>query len=523
MFDVIGTPPADVPNEDPGQHDLKNRLLALLRPFGQEHLLAFWDQLDAPQRQSLAGQIENIDFGLIKRLYEGRDQQSDVGQLVARAKPPSAVRLDTSRNRHTPQQARQRAQEALAAGHVGAILVAGGQGTRLGFDHPKGLYPIGPLSGKTLFQLHVEKIVAAGRRYGVRIPLYLMTSPATHEETVAFFAAHDRFGLPEDDLVIFCQGTMPAVDAQTGHVLLENPGQIATSPDGHGGMLAALVQSGALADVQRRGIRHLFYFQVDNPLVDVCGPEFLGYHLLAGSEFSTQVIAKRDPMERVGCVVQVDGRLTMVEYSDLPEEAARARNADGSLRIWAGSIAVHVMDTDLLQRLAHTADGLPFHIARKKVPYVDPAGLRVEPSEPNAIKFERFVFDLMPEAHEAIIVEVDRARAFAPVKNAPGAKEDTPELAQAQMVALYRDWLRQAGIQVTGAVTTVEISPLCALDAEELATRAPKGMRIETPAYLDHLPRRRRPNVLPAGQTPLTGATWAPPTAELCPPELTRV
>ena len=275
-----------------------------------------------------------------------------MGELAARAEPPPAFRLDAAQNPFTPQQARQRAEESLRAGEFGAILVAGGQGTRLGFDHPKGMFPIGPLSGKTLFQIHVEKIVAAGRRYGVRIPLYLMTSPATHEETVAFFAAHDRFGLPEEDLIVFCQGTMPAVDAQTGRVLLEAPGRIAASPDGHGGMLAALDRSGALDDIERRGIRHLFYFQVDNPLVDICGREFVGYHLLAGSEFSTQVIAKRDPLERVGNVVQVDGRLMVIEYSDLPDEAAKRRNADGSLAIWAGSIAVHVMDAALLRRLA---------------------------------------------------------------------------------------------------------------------------------------------------------------------------
>ena len=196
-----------------------------------------------------------------------------------------------------------------------------------------------------------------------------MTSPATHEETVAFFAAHDRFGLPEEDLIVFCQGTMPAVDAQTGRVLLAAPGQIAASPDGHGGMLAALDRSGALADIERRGIRHLFYFQVDNPLVDICGREFSGYHLLAQSEFSTQVIAKRDPLDRVGNVVQVDGRLMVIEYSDLPEEAANRRNADGSLRIWAGSIAVHVMDTALLRRLADARWGrhscLPENLANR--------------------------------------------------------------------------------------------------------------------------------------------------------------
>ena len=401
-----------------------------------------------------------------------------MGELAARAEPPPAFRLDTAQNPFTPQQARKRAEESLRAGEFGAILVAGGQGTRLGFDHPKGMFPIGPLSGKTLFQIHVEKIVAAGRRYGVRIPLYLMTSPATHEETVAFFAAHDRFGLPEEDLIVFCQGTMPAVDAQTGRVLLAAPGRIAASPDGHGGMLAALDRSGALDDIERRGIRHLFYFQVDNPLVDICGREFVGYHLLAQSEFSTQVIAKRDPLERVGNVVQVDGRLMVIEYSDLPEEAAQRRNADGSLAIWAGSIAVHVMDTALLAAAGRRRpSGLPFHIAEKKVAHVDAAGRRIEPAEPNAIKFERFIFDLMPSAQNAIVVEVDPARAFAPLKNASGAKADTPESVRAQMAALHREWLRQAGATVDDEVV-VEISPLYALDAEELAAKIRPGTRI---------------------------------------------
>lgn len=362
------------------------------------------------------------------------------------------------------------------------ILTAGGQGTRLGFDRPKGMFPIGPLSQKSLFQIHVEKIVAAARRYGLRIPLYLMTSPATHAETTAFFAEHGRFGLPVEDLFLFCQGTMPAVDEQTGRVLLEGPGQVALSPDGHGGLLAALARSGALEDIDRRQVRHLFYLQVDNPLVDICGREFVGYHLLSGSEFSTQVVAKRDPLERVGNVVQVDGRPLVIEYSDLPDQAARRRNPDGSLKIWAGSIAVHVIDAALLRRVAGVADALPFHVARKRAAYIDAAGRRIEPAEPNALKFERFIFDLMPLSHNAIIVEVDRARAFAPLKNASGAKEDTPETVRAQLAALHRGWLRQAGAEVADGAM-VEISPLYALDAEELAAKLPPGTRIAAPAY----------------------------------------
>ena len=504
---------------------MKHELLAILTPHGQEHLLAFWDQLDPRQRESLAAQIRAIDFDLVRRLYEQRERQGNFRQVADRAGPPPAFRLDASQNRFTPEQARARGNQAAADGELGVILVAGGQGTRLGFDHPKGVFPIGPVSGKTLFQIHVEKIVAKARRHctphapraacdgagvappapsargacgvrsapsargacgvhsdDVRIPLYLMTSPATHDETVAFFAEHDRFGLAEEDLRVFCQGTMPAVDAATGRVLLESPGRIATSPDGHGGMLVALVRSGALSDIERRGTRHLFYFQVDNPLVDICGSEFVGYHLLSGAEFSSQVIAKRDPLQRVGNVVEVDGRLMVIEYSDLPDDAAARRNPDGSLAIWAGSIAVHVMDAALLRRLSVAADALPFHVARKKVACLDSSGNRIEPREPNAIKFERFIFDLMPSARNAIVVEVDPQRAFAPLKNASGAKEDTPESVRAQLSALHREWLRQAGAEVSDDAP-VEISPLFALDAAELAAHLPPGTRITKPTY----------------------------------------
>ena len=188
--------------------------------------------------------------------------------------------------------------------------------------------------------------------------------------------------------------------------------------------------------------------------MDICGREFSGYHLLAQSEFSTQVIAKRDPLERVGNVVQVDGRLMVIEYSDLPEEAAKRRNADGSLEIWAGSIAVHVMDTALLAAAGRAwPTGLPFHIAQKKVAHVDAAGRRIEPAEPNAIKFERFIFDLMPQARNAIVVEVDPARAFAPLKNASGAKADTPETRAGTIVGacIARGCVRRARRSTMGS------------------------------------------------------------------------
>jgi len=260
---------------------------------------------------------------------------------------------------------------------------------------------------------------------------------------------------------------MPAVDARTGKLLLARQDRLALSPDGHGGMLRALESSGALDDLGARGIKSLFYLQVDNPLVEICSPEFIGYHLLSKSELSSQVVAKRTPGDRVGNVIQIDGRLWVVEYSDLPDEVAQRRRPDGSLEIWAGSIAVHVMDVAFLRRMIGTADALPFHVANKKVACVEPSGQRVEPDTPNAVKFERFIFDLLPLAANATIMEIDRARCFAPLKNGSGAAEDTPELAKAQMVRLATEWLHQAGATVFAGVG-VEISPLFALDAAEL-------------------------------------------------------
>ena len=461
---------------------MKNELLATLEPHGQQHLLAFWDELDPASRQSLAEQIRRIDYELIDRLYRQRDAQDNVRELADRSGPPPAFRLDASKNRFSPEEARKAGRRALAAGEVGVALVAGGQGTRLGFDHPKGMYRIGPISKRSLFRIHIEKLIARQRRHGAAIPMCLMTSPATHRETVEFFAEHDRFGLPEDDLTIFCQGTMPAVDATTGKVLLAEKGRIAVSPDGHGGMLAALVDSGVLERMQRRSIRHLFYFQVDNPLVDVCWPEFLGYHLLAGSEFSSQVIAKQEPLEKVGNVVEVDGRLKVIEYSDLPDDIARRRDPDGSLSIWAGSIAVHAMDVAFLRRMADTADALPFHVARKKVVHVDPAGQRAEPQRSDAIKFERFIFDLLPSASDAIVMEIDPTEGFAPLKNAPGADHDTPEAVRAAMVAQHRRWLEAAGAEVADGVD-VEIGPLWALNADEVAEKTPPGTRVTKATY----------------------------------------
>jgi UDP-N-acetylglucosamine/UDP-N-acetylgalactosamine diphosphorylase len=466
------------------------RLTAHLAPIGQQHLLAFWDQLDGAEQKQLARQVLAIDPEVFRKIQNqhaaaagsGATDKSHWAALAARAESPPAMRLDGSGVSFTREAARERGAELLRAGQVGMILVAGGLGTRLGLDQPKGMFSIGPLSGRSLFQVLIEQLLAASRRYGKPVPLYIMTSPATDEVTREYLAEHEYFGLPASDVRIFCQSTMWALDDRWERILLETPGSLFLGPDGHGGMLAALAKSGCLADVQQRGITQFFYGQIDNPLTQVCDELLLGSHALASSEMTTQVVRKRDPLERVGNVVAVDGRVQVIEYSDLPEEAARLTHADGTLKLWAGNLAIHVMGVEFLARCAEEPNALPFHTAHKKVPYIGSNGQPVQPEQPNAIRFERFIFDLLPLAERALVVEADAAEAFAPVKNSDAEKTDNPRTSKAALVALHTKWLTAAGASVAPGVP-VEINPLFAASARELREKITPGTKIDQPAY----------------------------------------
>jgi UDP-N-acetylglucosamine/UDP-N-acetylgalactosamine diphosphorylase len=456
-------------------------LMAQMRQFGQEHLLRFWEELSSAQRQRLAEQICAVDFSLLARLTADYASADHTAELAERAAPPTAVRLhDRPRLAQVSHHA---GQEALRAGRIGAIVVAGGQGTRLGRDCPKGTIPVGPVSGRSLFQILFERILAVGRRFGAPIPLYVMTSPATHAATAQFLEEHDRFGVQTSDVHIFCQGVMPAVCATTGKVLMASRDTLCLAPNGHGGMLEALVFSGALDDARSRGVEHFFYCQVDNPLAPVCDPELIGLHLATHSEMTTLAVPKVSPEERVGNVVTIDGRTRILEYSELPFPVAAARNADGSLRLWAGNTGIHLFDAAFLRRAAADPNALPYHRALKATPCLDEAGRLLTPAAPNSVKFERFIFDLLPQATVATVIEAAQEDVFSPVKNASGQATDTPETAQAAMSALYRRWLHAFGVDASPE-HAIEINPLFALDPEELAAKLPAGLTITGPTYL---------------------------------------
>lgn len=449
----------------------------------QAHLLDHWDGLTAERRAGLEAQIRAIDFAQLAELARGEGPVAKPFTAEVGTERLPATRLVDPHPRIDPREARDRGEAELRAGRVAVLMVAGGQGTRLGFPHPKGMLPTGPISGRTLFRIFADGILGLRRKYGAELPVLVMTSPATHAETVAEWRARDWHGLDPRGVHFFEQGTMPAVDATTGRVLLEAPDRIAVSPDGHGGVLAAMTKAGLWSLLEGHGIAQVFYFQVDNPLVAIADPTFLGYHLAADSDMTTQVVAKRDPLERVGNLVYSGGHLRIIEYSDLSEARARAKSPDGSLVLWAGSIAVHAMRVDFLRRMADSAEALPFHLARKVVPFVDRHGTPIVPERPNAIKFERFIFDILPLAKNPWVVEVDPAEGFAPIKNGLGAATDTLATAQQAILDRGRRWCAAAGFRVT-PTARIEIAATAALDPQDLRGKYPAGKVIERDLFL---------------------------------------
>ncbi len=462
-------------------NDIPPALLKKVRAHRQEHVLLGWEKFDARRRGDLIRQLEAIDLDEIARLYSDRDHPSGV---------PTADRLTpipTERTSEVDASTIALGRESLANGELAVLLVAGGQGTRLGFDHPKGMFPIGPVSNKTLFEIHTDKVFALVRRYGKPVPFLVMTSPATHDETEEYFREKQYFGLGRENVIFFQQGTMPAVDLATGQLLLEAVGVLFTSPNGHGGTLTALSDSGLLAELEKRGIRHLFYFQVDNPLVKIGDPAFLGRHIALQAEASSKAIAKAFPKEKMGVFALIDGRCGIVEYSDLPEELAHA-SRDGRLVYGSGSPAIHLFDVGFLKRITEGKKKLPFHFARKKVPYVSDTGEAIDPTTENALKFEMFIFDSLPMADRYLVMESPREEEFSPVKNASGV--DSPATCHRDLSNLAGVWLEKAGVKVPrnqeGHVSLpLEISPRFAFDAAELTAKIGTRRTIESATYFE--------------------------------------
>lgn len=447
---------------------------ARLEAVDQAHLFTFAESLDDKARQTLVEQIAGLPIEDLPRFVETYVKQRPDFSPPADIAP--APYFPASGEGWNPGDARAAGEALIAAGKVACFTVAGGQGSRLGFDGPKGCYPTGAVSNKTLFELFAEQIRAAGRKYKAAIPWLIMTSPLNHDATVKFFADNAYFGLVEQDVTFFKQGVMPSFDATTGKVLLAEQGTVATNPDGHGGSIRALHESGSLDMLAKRGVEQISYFQVDNPNVKILDPVFIGLHAAgqgSSGEVSSKMLPKVSAGEKVGVFCTSAGRTRVIEYSDLPNELATQTDDSGALRFIAGSIAIHVFSVAFLKAVATDPSmELPFHRADKKVAHVNiESGEPVAPTEPNAVKLERFVFDAIPLAQHSIVYETDRVEEFAPVKN----KEGVDSIVSSKQLQTERAarWLEAAGVTVPrkddGTPNCVlEISPLTALDPEDL-------------------------------------------------------
>ena len=448
----------------------------LLTDHNQLHLIAAAETLTDSQARDLEDQIRAIDFDQIASARDSSASASDDDEIsrADRAIPPATVIRPPASEEERQQREDDIAKGngLLADGAVAVITVAGGQGTRLGFDRPKGMFQIGPVSNMSLFQIFAEQIAARRERHRGSIPWLVMTSDATHQETQDYFNENRFFGLDPKTVHFFKQGSMPAVDAASGQILMNGPGSICRSPDGHGGMVTALDSSGLLQQLFDAGVKHFFYHQVDNPTVIICDPALIGVHDRIQSDLTTNVVRKVDPMERMGVLVDIDGETQIIEYSELTEQQAHRQDEDGDWVFWAGNTAIHVFRLSFLQSLVADGCQLELHVAHKKVPHLGADGELVEPSEPNAHKFERFIFDALPLAQKTLIVEGDRDREFNPVKNATGS--DSPETSQAAISRIGREWLKQSGVNVSDD-QVVEVSPATALDSDELKQKLDAG------------------------------------------------
>ncbi len=406
-------------------------LVDRLARAGQAHLTAHAATLPPAARGAFAAELDGVDWARVELAL-----RSPPPPVPPDLRPPEALTL---RRRHNEGGLGRRlavaGRKLLAQGRVAAVLLAGGQGTRLGHPGPKGTFVLGPSADRSLYAILCERVAAAGRAAGRPVPLVVLVGRDTEDATRAILADAGRFGLDPSLVRIVRQGEMPAFDAD-GRALLAAPGRLALSPDGHGGLLDALVRAGTLAWLLGLGVEWLTTFQVDNALGRPLDPEFLGWAVERRAFAAGKAVRKRTPGEKVGVFARgVDGRVRIVEYSELP--------ATGAEDLTLGSIAVHAWHLPWLGELAR-APGftLPWHRARKKVAALGADGRVVTPTTENAVKLEQFLFDLLPLAPRVAVVEVDRRQEFAPVKNATG--EDSPETARAAVAAELVRWHREA-------------------------------------------------------------------------------
>ncbi|KAL1493379.1 hypothetical protein ABEB36_011443 [Hypothenemus hampei] len=462
-------------------------LKATLKKFRQEHLLRFVNELNEKETESLVHQLKTIRFNDVNELFmkametcrsgvekiDSRMQRIPLEQFGSEKNTDNEI-LDLYRNIGL---------DEISHGRVAILLLAGGQGTRLGVSYPKGMYSVGLPSGKTLFQIQAERIrkINSLAKQG-KIVWYIMTSGPTNSTTKKYFETNNYFGLNPNDVKLFQQGFLPCFDFE-GKILMENKHVVAMAPNGNGGIYRALSDNQILADMEKRGIKYIHVYSVDNILVKVADPVFIGYCVKNGAECGAKVVSKNGPNEAVGVVCKVDGKYQVVEYSEITEKTANLRDPSGNLVYNAGNICNHFFTLEFLKRVAKQHENeLKLHVAKKKIPHINENGEKIIPSSVNGIKIEKFIFDVFQFTEKFVTWEVPRNSEFSALKNSDDVGKDCPSAARKDLLTLHKTYIEQAGGIVKDGVN-VEISPLLSYAGENIGNKV-KGVIFENDTVL---------------------------------------
>ncbi|XP_001602623.1 UDP-N-acetylhexosamine pyrophosphorylase [Nasonia vitripennis] len=453
------------------------KLKTLLEKHNQEHLLQFWDNISEKEQELLVNELTSLNIPEITSIFHRAKSSDDAKEQLIDNKikpiPPntiesiqqsSSAKLDSYENIGL---------QEIADGKVAVILLAGGQGTRLGVDFPKGMFNIKLPSERTLFHLQALRIKSlqnlAKRKLGKSkdITWYIMTSDATHDSTVDYFETNDHFGLDKNNIIAFKQGTLPCFKFD-GKIILDDKYRISKAPDGNGGLYTALKNEGIINDMKSRGINSVHAFSVDNILVKVADPVFLGFCISRSADCGVKVVKKRSADEPVGVVCQVDQKYRVVEYSEILPSTAELQNDKGELVFNAGNICNHYFTVSFLDEIANKhEDSLDLHIAKKKIPFLNESGNKIKPDKPNGIKVEKFVFDVFKYSNNFAVWEVIRENEFSALKNSNEAGVDCPSTARSDILNLHKRWLLNAGAKSVEG--DVEVCPLVSYNGENLS------------------------------------------------------
>lgn len=389
----------------------------------QKYLKRF---IDSEMPQKLENQLESMDWSYIDMIHEKEQDRGEFSPLEAMELPE----IEKNKNEY-----KKKGIDAIKAGKVGAILLAGGQGTRLGFDKAKGMFNIGKTKELYIFEQLISNLMKVTREAEAWVPLYVMTSEINDGMTREFFEEHDYFGYNSEYVKFFVQEMVPTVDFE-GNLLMKSDDSLAMSPNGNGGWFKSLINAGFDKDLEKRGVEWLNVFAVDNVLQQIADPVFVGATIDSGCVSGSKVVRKVDPYERVGAMCLENGKPSIVEYYELTPQMAEAKNENGSLQYGFGVILNYIFRVDKLMSIAKKS--LPLHVVEKKVPYIDENGHEHKPEEPNAYKFETLILDMVYMMDDALVFEVEREKEFAPVKNATGTDS----------VDTARDLLVKNGIEI---------------------------------------------------------------------------